>query len=359
MDIRNRIDFTLKPTPLQHLDVISAEYDNNVFIKRDDLLGVGFGGNKLRKLEYIFSDVLRKKSKLVITYGSLQTNHGMLTALVASKLGIRCTLFLLIENKEKKELSGNLLLDDYISCNVEFLDVSQISLSNELSIAEKDELVSKALDNKINKYISAYTKQYNIIRDDIYIIKSAGSMPLGVLGYVNCMKEISEQYAGCFDYIFCGNGSGGTYAGLSLGSKIFMPDSSVIGINIEYMNPLKPKFIETIANEAAKLINSNEKLAQDDIILSNYGVGEGYAIPDKTTLSIIELLVRTEGIFLDPVYSAKVMNGMLQYIKKNGIYGKNILVLHSGGLPGLFNSNMVSYCNNISTIIDRWKNDTN
>lgn len=359
MNIINRINLTLTPTPLQKLNAISAEYNSSIFIKRDDLLGLGFGGNKLRKLEYIISDVVEKQTRLIITSGSLQTNHGMLTALVASKLGIDCTLFLLIEDEQEKVLSGNLLLDDYLSCNIEFLDVSDIVQSENLCIAKKDELVSKALDFKIREYIFAYTKQFNIADEEIYIIKSAGSTPLGVLGYVNCMKELSEQFPEGFDYIFCGNGSGGTYAGLSLGVKIYMPDASVIGINIEEMNPSKPKFIENIANEAAELLNINQRLIQDDIILSNCGVGKGYAVPDNDTLSVIEYFARTEGIFLDPVYSAKVAAGTLKYIQKNSIRGKNILILHSGGLPGLFNNNMLSYRNRNSDIIDRWKHDTN
>ena len=143
----NKKEFLLTPTPIQKLEQFSKELGCQIYVKRDDLLGVGFGGNKLRKLEYLLGDAESKNAKLIVTSGSLQTNHGMLTALSATKMGFHCLLFLLIEESDAQSvLSGNVLLDDYIGCDLEFVDVSEIMESEILSVSEKDDKVSEILE---------------------------------------------------------------------------------------------------------------------------------------------------------------------------------------------------------------------
>lgn len=356
----SKIDLTIKPTPIQRLKSYSSQYGCNIFVKRDDLLGVAFGGNKARKLEYILADAKEKGAKLIVASGSLQTNHGLLTALCSARLGMRCLLFLMIEEKETgKCLSGNLLLDDYAGCDTVFVDVSDIMTDDELTVGEKDALSSERLNACMKESLREYQEREGIGEGETYTISSAGSVPLGILGYVDCMKEIAEQSGTPYDYLFCGNGSGGTYGGLVLGSRLYQPGLKVIGVGIEEMNPGKPAFIVERVNQAAKLIGTGMRISEQDLSFVFNSVNNGYAVPDDETMKCIETVARREGFFLDPVYSGKVMNGALKYIEGNlkGT-GKNVLILHSGGGPGLYNSNMVDYRSKTSKVLDRWMHDT-
>lgn len=339
----NSINLGLKPTPIHKLENISMEYGCEIYIKRDDLIGVGLGGNKVRKLEYLLKDAKDKGAKVVYTNGALQTNHGMLTATCASKLGMKCLLFLKKDDKKEIEtLSGNLLLDEYIGCDVIFLDVSNISDSNEANLKFNEE---------IEKHIEEYKEKHSLKDEEVYNIPFGGSTPLGILGYSECIKEIMEQDEG-FEYIFSGNGSGGTYGGVFLGCKLYAPNTKAIGVNVMNMPPDKTTFIKGLIDEALNYYNGKVKIDESEMKLLSNSINEGYAIPDQETINFIKKMVRTEGIFLDPVYSGKIFNGALKYIDENlKGSGKKILIIHSGGLPGLFNEPMIDFCSNSSDVL--------
>lgn len=339
----NSINLGLKPTPIHKLENISMEYGCEIYIKRDDLIGVGLGGNKVRKLEYLLKDAKDKGAKVVYTNGALQTNHGMLTATCASKLGMKCLLFLKKDDKKEIEkLSGNLLLDEYIGCDVIFLDVSNISDSNEANLKFNEE---------IEKHIEEYKIKYSLKDEEIYNIPFGGSTPLGILGYSECIKEIMEQDKG-FEYIFSGNGSGGTYGGVFLGCKLYAPNAKAIGVNVMDMPPDKTTFIKGLIDEALNYYDVKVEIDESEMKLLSNSINEGYAIPDQETINFIKKMARTEGIFLDPVYSGKIFNGALKYIDENlKGSGKKILIIHSGGLPGLFNEPMIDFCSNSSDVL--------
>ena len=339
----NSINLGLKPTPIQKLENISMEYGCEIYIKRDDLIGVGLGGNKVRKLEYLLKDAKDRGAKVVYTNGALQTNHGMLTATCASKLGMKCLLFLKKDDKKEIEkLSGNLLLDEYIGCDVIFLDVSNISDSNEANLKFNEE---------IEKHIEEYKIKYSLKDEEIYNIPFGGSTPLGILGYSECIKEIMEQDKG-FEYIFSGNGSGGTYGGVFLGCKLYAPNTKAIGVNVMDMPQDKKTFIKGLIDEALNYYDVKVEIDESEMKLLSNSINEGYAIPDQETIIFIKKMARTEGIFLDPVYSGKIFNGALKYIdEKLKGSGKKILIIHSGGLPGLFNEPMIDFCSNRSDVL--------
>lgn len=348
-----RMNLIQAPTPLYKLEGISTDFDRNIFVKRDDLTGVGLGGNKARKLEYILHDVLSKRSKYVVTSGSLQTNHGMITALLSSMLGLDVKLLLLKETEDSiLDFSGNLLLDSYINADIRIIDVSGIMSDSNISLADKNILVSQRVTKATNRIIEEL-KSIGVKDNEIYNIESAGSTGLGVLGYVNCMSEIMTQTNLHFDYIFCGMGSGGTYAGLLLGSLIFSPDTKIIGINIDEMGDEKPDFILKIMKQAVDLVGLD--LNKNNVDLSFYAgaLNEGYAIPDKETFDCIRYVANKEGFFIDPVYTGKVFSGALNIIKDVMFVDKNILILHTGGVPGLFNNNMARYKTDSYTL--RWE----
>lgn len=339
----NSINLGLKPTPIHKLENISMEYGCEIYIKRDDLIGVGLGGNKVRKLEYLLKDAKDKGAKVVYTNGALQTNHGMLTATCASKLGMKCLLFLKKDDKKEIEtLSGNLLLDEYIGCDVFFIDVSNISDSNEANLKFNEE---------IEKHIEEYKIKYSLKDEEIYNIPFGGSTPLGILGYSECIKEIMEQDKG-FEFIFSGNGSGGTYGGVFLGCKLYAPNTKAIGVNVMNMPPDKTTFIKGLIDEALNYYDVKVEIDESEMKLLSNSINEGYAIPDQETINFIKKMARTEGIFLDPVYSGKIFNGALKYIDENlKGSGKKILIIHSGGLPGLFNEPMIDFCSNSSDVL--------
>ncbi|ARE65186.1 hypothetical protein ADH76_06110 [Enterocloster clostridioformis] len=349
------------PSPIHKLDAVSRDYGCSIYIKRDDLIGVGLGGNKVRKLEYLLADAMKSKCRLIVTSGSLQTNHGMLTALCATKLGLHCVLFLLIEESEyPRHLSGNLILDEFIGCDVEFVYVADIMENNDLTTEEKDRLSGERLAHCKKQRLASYLSKYGLTEADVYYINSAGSMPLGVLGYVDCMKEIKKQTNSSFDYIFCGNGSGGTFAGMWLGAYIYMPDTKVIAVNIEEMSRDKPGFIVDLIKSAAQLLERYVEVSVNNLEILSNSLGVGYAKPDDETMKIIEYVARKEGIFLDPVYTGKIFNGALNYIETSLKFsGKHILLLHSGGIPGIYNENMLLYKSKSSALLDRWNHDSN
>lgn len=339
----NSINLGIKPTPIHKLENISMEYGCEIYIKRDDLIGVGLGGNKVRKLEYLLKDAKDKGAKVVYTNGALQTNHGMLTATCASKLGMKCLLFLKKDDKKEIEkLSGNLLLDEYIGCDVIFLDVSNISDSNEANLKFNEE---------IEKHIEEYKEKHSLKDEEVYNIPFGGSTPLGILGYSECIKEIMEQDKR-FEYIFSGNGSGGTYGGVFLGCKLYAPNAKAIGVNVMHMPQDKKTFIKGLIDEALNYYDGKVEIDESEMKLLSNSINEGYAIPDQETINFIKKMARTEGIFLDPVYSGKIFNGALKYIDENlNGSGKKILIIHSGGLPGLFNEPMIDFCSNNSDVL--------
>lgn len=348
-----RMNLIQTSTPLNKLEGISADINRNIYVKRDDLTGVGLGGNKARKLEYILHDALSKGSKYIITSGSLQTNHGMIAALLSKKLGLDVKLLLLKETEENlSELSGNLLLDSFIDADIRIIDVSGIMQDDSISLSEKNILVSQRLAKATNEII-AELNSIGVKDNEIYNIESAGSTGLGVLGYVNCVHEIKTQINLHFDYIFCGMGSGGTYAGLSLGSMLFSPDSKIIGINIDEMDNEKPDFILKIMKQAADLLGLDINEYNSDLSFYADAVNNGYAIPDEETFDCIRYVANKEAFFIDPIYSGKVFSGAFNIIKDEEFADKNILILHSGGIPGLFNNNMVRYKSDSYTL--RWE----
>ena len=202
-----RICLAALPTPIQKLENISRLLDTNIYIKRDDLTGIGLGGNKVRKLEFLLADAKRKGAEIVFTTGGAQSNHAMLTAACAKKLGM--TPILILKKRGVTERKGNQLLEYLMDTDVRFVDTDDY---NDI-YAEMDR-VGKELGRPY------------------YKIPCGGSNGLGALGYVSCVQEIAESGMH-FDYLCCAEGSGGTHAGVALGARLFMPQTQAIGMMVD------------------------------------------------------------------------------------------------------------------------------
>ena len=202
------------PTPFYRLENISRIYSKDIWIKRDDLCGVALGGNKVRKLEYLLADAQKQGCDTVFTTGGAQSNHAMLTAACAARLGLRCVLIL--KKRGVTDRKGNLVLDDIFGAQVEFMDTD----SYEDIYAE------------MRKRCEVLASQGH----KGYIIPVGGSTALGSIGYAECVRELAEQAkeAGIeISHVASATGSGGTTAGLVLGTSLFLPQAKATGLGVD------------------------------------------------------------------------------------------------------------------------------
>lgn len=303
-----RVKLGLFPTPIHRLDRVSSLLHTNVYIKRDDLTGVGLGGNKVRKLEFLLADAQQKGAGLVFTTGGAQSNHAMLTAAAAGKLGMKAILIL--KQRGVTERLGNQLLEHLMGTEVRFMDTDD--------------------------YADIYAEMDRVGKErgvPYYKIPCGGSNALGTLGYVACAEEIRGQGMK-FDHLVCAEGSGGTMAGLALGAKLFLPGTRVYGMMVD-TDPFDVITLR-LMREAAELLEADIAVSGEDFTLRDL-CGPGYAIPSEEGNAAVELMAREEGIFLDPVYTGKAFAGLLQMAREGAFREDDrVLFLHSGGAGGLF-----------------------
>ena len=310
-----RVSLGVFPTPFYKLESISAKYGKNIWIKRDDMCGVALGGNKVRKLEFLLADAKAQGCDTVFTTGGAQSNHAMLTAACAARLGMKCILIL--KKRGFTEHKGNLVLDDIYGADVRFMNTDSYD-----DIYAEMHRVGEELAKEGHKS---------------YYIPVGGSNPLGAVGYVNGVREFTVQALAAgirVGHIVSATGSGGTTAGLLLGAKLFQPGVKVTGIGVD--NDPFEEIVPDLAAKAADILECSFEREQDDFEMV-YHVGQGYAIPNAEDTPYIEELARMEGILLDPVYTGKAWAGMLKLLK-DGYFGDedNIVFVHTGGAAALF-----------------------
>ena len=303
-----RVALGVFPTPIQKLENISSELHTNVYIKRDDLTGIGLGGNKVRKLEFLLADAKQKGAQVVFTTGGAQSNHAMLTAAAAGKVGMKPILIL--KKRGVTERLGNQLLEYLMGMEVIFMDTDD--------------------------YADIYAEMDRVgqrLGVPYYKIPCGGSNALGSLGYVDCAREISGQGVH-FDHLVCAEGSGGTMAGLALGAKLFLPGTKAHGMMVD-TDPFDT-ITPALMREAAALLEADVEITAADYHLLDM-CGPGYAIPSREGNSAISLMAKKEGLFLDPVYTGKAFAGLVKMAEEGAFRETdNVLFLHSGGAGGLF-----------------------
>ncbi len=315
----NRIPLLDGPTPLEPLSRISRERSNNFYIKRDDKAGPEPGGNKARKLEFILGEIKKQGYDHVVTCGSVFSNHCRLTAMAANLHGLDCTLVLNRaddDSSSEVESRGNFFLYQLQDVDIELIDRP-----------EREE----EMQNQLEKLRSEGKKPY--------LIEAGGNEPAGVHGYVEAAAEIKKQChlpKNVFDFIFLATGTGTTQAGLIIGNHISRCAESVIGISVEAEKGEGRKSIAQAVDEYCALHDLPSQRIKDDIYFVDDYVGEGYGVIEKPVVSMLEYAARKESLLLDPVYTAKAFRGMLDFLEEKAIKNRNVLFLHSGGLPILF-----------------------
>lgn len=303
-----KVSLGVFPTPIQKLENISRLLRTNVYVKRDDLTGLGLGGNKVRKLEFLLADAKEQGAEIVFTTGGAQSNHAMLTAAAAGKLGMQAVL--LLKKRGVTDCVGNLLLEQLMGTDVRFVDTDDYA-----DIYAEMDRIGKELGRPY------------------YKIPCGGSNALGTLGYVACAKEIADQGMQ-FDHIICAEGSGGTMAGMALGARLFLSGAKVHGMMVdrEPFHEITPQLMR----EAASLLEADVEITEADYLLRDV-CGKGYAIPSEEGSAAVSLMAEQEGLFLDPVYTGKAFGGLIELAKEGAFREEDhVLFLHSGGAGGLF-----------------------
>jgi D-cysteine desulfhydrase len=320
-----QINLARLPTPVQPLRRLSKKFGVDLFVKRDDLTGIGLSGNKIRKLEFVLADTLAQKADTVITCGGAQSNHCRATAIAAAMMGLDCRLLLRTPDPSNPPVpEGNILLDRMAGAQIVWITPDDYKQRDELMVREAEAL--QAAGKKT------------------YIIPEGASNALGALGYVRAVEELVNDIAnlpgGAHQDCTIVNaaGSGGTTAGLILGVKIYDVKARVASINVCDDRDYFVRAIGAICEQAIAdyhLDISFER--QRDIEMIDGYVGRGYALSSPEELALLCEVACTEGVFLDPVYTGKAFFGMIQELKKDPeCLGKRIIFLHTGGIFGLF-----------------------
>jgi len=320
--------YTPGPTPIEFLPRLTAKLGGpNIYIKRDDLLGLAGGGNKTRKLEFLVGDALEKGADTLITCGAVQSNHCRLTLAAAVKEGLKCHLVLeqRVPNSYKKTASGNNFLYELLGAE----GIHVVDGGTDL-LAKMNEVADGLKEQGRKPYVVP----------GAYVIPGGGSNEIGSLGYVACAQEILHQTFEMglrIDNIVLTSGSGGTHAGMLVGMAGCNGQIPITGIGINKENARQIPAVHKLALQTAEKIGIANPPRLEDVIVFEEYIGAGYSLSTPEMIDAIKLFARVEGILLDPVYTGKTAAGMIDLIGK-GYFAdcENTLFLHTGGSPALY-----------------------
>ncbi|MEM9424120.1 MAG: D-cysteine desulfhydrase [Spirochaetota bacterium] len=314
--------YTQGATPLEKLQNFSKALNGpNIYIKRDDLLGLTAGGNKTRKLEFLMADALASGADTILTCGAVQSNHCRLTLSAAVKEGLKCQLILeeRVPQSYKPEASGNNFL-------FKLLGVEKIHV-----VAGGSDMPAKLEE------LAAQLRQEG---RNPYIVPGGGSNEIGALGYVACAEELMGQLfqkSVVIDHVIVPSGSAGTHAGVAVGLLGTNANLPLTGISVNRPEGLQTEVVWSLAKRTARKLGVSGEIPQASIRVKDAYVGPGYSLPTEQMVEAINLLARTEGILLDPVYTGKTMAGMIGMIRSGELKkGQNVVFIHTGGSPALY-----------------------
>jgi 1-aminocyclopropane-1-carboxylate deaminase len=320
-----RYPLTFGPTPIEHLSRLTRHLGGNVeiFAKREDCnSGLAFGGNKLRKLEYIVPDAIASNADTLVSIGGVQSNHTRMVAAVAAKLGMKCVL----------------IQESWVPHEDAVYDrVGNILLSRIMGAETR--LVDEGFDIGIRVSWTAALEDVKAKGGKPYAIPAGASVhKLGGLGYVGFAEEVRAQEAQMglrFDYIIVCTVTGSTHAGMVVGFAADRRARNVIGIDASGTPAQTKAQVLDIARNTAALIGRPDIAADDIVLLQDYAYPR-YGVPSPETLEAIRLSARLEGMITDPVYEGKSMQGLIDLVGK-GFFpaGSKVLYAHLGGAPAL------------------------
>lgn len=314
-----RVELAHLPTPLEFAPRLS-EYLGapKIWIKRDDLTGLAFGGNKARKLEFLLGQARSEGCDVIITVGAVQSNHARMTAAAARKLGLEAIVVL--NGDLPDHAQGNLLLDRIFGAEVRVIQTDD--------------------DYVLMGVVEDLARQLRRDGRKPYVIPRGGSNAFGAAAYVEAALELLSQAnaAGLrVDAIVHASTSGGTQSGLYTGTKLTQSGAQVIGISAGPRREVVVTRVLGIVEELVAMLNLEWRPHPDDLIVYDDYVGERYGMPTKECLDAIRIVARTEGILLDPVYTGKGMAGLMGLIAQERFRSdQNVVFWHTGGQPAVF-----------------------
>lgn len=297
------------PTPVEEMPRLRAESGARprLFVKRDDAISFGFGGNKVRKLEYALAQARALGADTLVTLGGLQSNHARATAAAAAKLGMKCVL--IINGERQDRPTANALLDRLLGAEIEYIP----------SRNERAEATERVLSRLRTEGRTPY------------FLPLGASTPVGACGFVAAVGELVGQGV-MPDVIIHASSSGGTQAGIVAGVAKYGLGTRVIGVSAD--DPA-----ESVAATVRRIIRGIEGLEAFDgeIVVDDTRVGGGYGVPTEESREAQAIAARTEALFVDHTYTAKAFGAMLAYLREGRFNNdETVLFWHTGGQVGLF-----------------------
>jgi L-cysteate sulfo-lyase len=302
------------PTPIEEMSRLrdALGVGPRLFVKRDDAIPFGFGGNKVRKLEYVAADAIAKGADTLVTVGGVQSNHARATAAVAAKLGMHCHL--VINGHQPDRLAANALLDALLGAEVEYIP-------SRLERASASEIAMDRLRENGRKP---------------YFVPLGASNALGALGYIRAVGELLEQMPAP-DVIVHATSSAGTLAGIAAGCALHGVPTRVVGVSAD--DPaadIKAAVYRIFAGIGELLLDDGLSTSRPFIVDDTF-VGEGYGIPSDASREAQQLMARNEAMFVDHTYTAKALAAMIAYLRAGRFRDdETVMFWHTGGQVGIF-----------------------
>jgi D-cysteine desulfhydrase family pyridoxal phosphate-dependent enzyme len=316
-----RLGLASLPTPLEPMRRLTAYLGGpRLWVKREDATGLGFGGNKLRKLDYVLHEAVAAKADVLVSGGVVQSNSQRQVAAAAAKLGMACHLAVyhgrLAPPTPEYATSGNALLNRLFGAHLH--DVPWTGNRN----AAIEELGNRLRQEGRRPYFVPY----------------GVSNPLGAIAYASTIAEIAEQSRALgiqpAAIVHC-TGSAGTQAGLVVGASVAMPATRIVGIDIDAEPERVRADVIALARAAADLIDT--RFDEDDVEVVAGHAGPAYGVPHAATIEAIKLAGALEAMAVDPVYSGKGLAGLIALVRQRRWPGDaDVIFIHTGGAPALF-----------------------
>lgn len=314
-----KLGLAMTPTPLEPLDRLSEQVGGpRIWVKRDDMTGSAISGNKVRKLEFVLAEALAGGADTLITCGGLQSNHCRATALLGARLGLK--VHLILRGELEGLADGNLFL-------------------NQLAGAEISAYPRREYQKRLPELMQKWQEHYREQGHNAFLIPTGASDYIGVWGYVNCARELSEQIAEqrlSPTAIIHATGSGGTQAGLTAGVALFVPGVDVIGMAVCDDEAYFQNKVAADLRDWQQVYGVGLDTASLTVRVNDKYIGPGYAAAEPAVFAAIRRVAALEGLVLDPVYTGKAFHGMLKEIERGAYAGASDLIfVHTGGIFGL------------------------
>ena len=321
-----RAKLAVVPTPIEPMPNLSKVLGGpNLFVKRDDLTGLAMGGNKARQIEFYLGEAIAQKSNAILITGAIQSNFVRSVAAAAAKFNMDCHVQLeerVPDVDATHRVSGNVLLTKLFGAKI---------------YSYPDGEDETGADRNISEIAEGLRKQGKIP----YIIPlGPGHTPLGALGYIVAAQEILDQLkksGPLIDEIIVASGSTSTHAGILYGLRALKSQMTVVGICVRRNKAIQAPRVLARCSELSELLGTPEYVTPNDIVLSDVSLAPGYGRLNPLTIEALYLAASLEGLLLDPVYTGKVMAGIIDRVRTNTYVNvTNVLFLHTGGQPALF-----------------------